>query len=1018
MLAWGGGGYGILLFVQFEKGFIFGRVFLRGVYTREMEKRDMAEKNQENNAEMIPDGDLQTALEMCCRNLATRNYYAHAPRGAQAFIALQCYTRVYASRLEESVYQAYLGEIEKTLRKPDVDYLLRGEKDGEVIAYLKDVRSRLGTAEQPATGRSLRRVADAQHHGRLEEQPAPRVKTEYEGMMDAAREGQHRRTLGRICKQVGSLVLLAFLGWLALGPFWKSSDEKPEAQPTSAKPVEQKTTPTSTAPKVADTASRIANRTPANTRSLPVSFISCKDKLVAIGNDRRTAGGVGFLVKMDGKTYFVTNEHIARGPDEWFRNLYLMDGTRLEFGSFEVAEGQDLVRMEVKGSFPAFEISAEVPKMEARVVLFGNTARNGTMVESAGQIQAVGAFRLDIDAIRNVGVGHSGSPVLDEVGRVVGTFVYMAHDTMRDSGEKDWGSQAPRVSGVRQGAIRLGSVKWQPVAWEKYRGQVETLNDVVAFCKRLVPFIAAQEEGVTGNRFTYGVRYDELSKRMFTRHEDDFRPCLLSLSASTATFAKRQRDLKNALQRQKPDEDDEDVVKKRQAFNAAQNELNAALVKSLGQVKSLLEKTEWVVPQFKTDMTDFLPMKWYLEWTDEQLTAQKRLQQKMGEIMQEQKAEAAAQTPLFDRVKNCLAIIKAGDGAGTGFLVKLDGKVWLVTNEHVLRGGASFSATLPDGRALKFSPTIEVAENRDLVRLLVIGECEALEWFPDPPKKDQRIYSYGNSDGLGVLVTDDASCVGKVVGIGSDRIEVDVKSIKGNSGGPILDSKGRVLAVTTWACRETDPGDWLKKGTRFEDVRRFCVRLNGVEWKKIPWGTYASQAKILNDCELYYVVCGKVCFGKDLKVYTVNDMGRRRNPDGASFLSALSRIARADKNRRDLVELHNKLVEKREHEIAKKRNHGHTGKSLGTLSDPKDKIKRLARRYPLLLKQCAVARKEALQEGVQVLGITWAAARLAEDAKALRLEFQYAVEKFADYYRDELVGPRHLTTIYVNDDLE
>ena len=59
-----------------------------------------------------------------------------------------------------------------------------------------------------------------------------------------------------------------------------------------------------------------------------------------------------------------------------------------------------------------------------------------------------------------------------------------------------------------------------------------------------------------------------------------------------------------------------------------------------------------------------------------------------------------------------------------------------------------------------------------------------------------------------------------------------------------------------------------------------------------------------------------------------------------------------------------------------------------------------------------------MQEGVQVLGITWAAARLAEDAKALRLEFQYAVEKFADYYRDELVGPRHLTTIYVNDDLE
>ena len=978
----------------------------------------MAEKTQENDAGMIPDGDLQTALEMCCRNPATRNYYAHAPHGAQAFIALQCYARVYASRLEESVYQAYLGEIEKTLRTADVDYLLRGEKDEDVIAYLKDVRSRLDATEQPVTGRPLRRVADVQRDGRLGEPPAPRVKTEYESMVESAQEDRRRASFGKIFKQGGALALLAFLGWLALGPFWKSSEEKPENPPPPAKPVERKSAPPSTVPKVDDKVSRVANRTPANARPIPVNFNSCRDKLVAIGNDRRMVGGVGFLVKMDGKTYFVTNEHIARGPDEWFRNLYLMDGTRLEFGSFEVAEGQDLVRMEVKEALPAFEVASETPKMEARVILFGNTARNGTMVESTGQIQAVGAFRLDIDAIRNVGAGHSGSPVLDEGGRVVGAFVYMSKDAMRDTGEKDWGGQAPRVSGVRQGAIRFGDVKWHPVAWEKYREQVEVLNDVVAFCKRLVPFIAAQEEGVTGNRFTYGVRYDELSKRMFTRYEDDFRPCLLSLSACTATFVKRQRDLKNVLQKQKEDEDDEDVVKKRQAFNAAQNELNAALVKALEQVKGLLEKTEWVVPQFKTDMTDFLPMKWYLEWTDEQLTAQKRLQRKMGEVAREQKAEAAAQTPLFDRVKNCLAIIKAGDGAGTGFLVKLDGKVWLVTNEHVLRGGAPFSATLPDGRSLKFSPTIEVAENRDLVRLLVIGECEALEWFPEPAKKNQRIYSYGNSDGLGVLVTDDASCVGKVVGIGSDQIEVDVKSIKGNSGGPILDSKGRVLAVTTWAYRKIDPGDWLKKGTRFQDVRRFCVRLNGVEWKKIPWGTYASQVKILNDCELYYMVCGKVCFGKDLKVYQVNDMGRRGNPDSASFLSALSRVARADKNRRDLVELHNKLVEKRAHELKKKKNHGQTGKSLGTLTDPKDKIKRLARRYPLLLKQCAITRKEALQEGVQALEISWAVARLAEDAKALRLDFQYAVEKFADYYRDELVGPSHLTTIYVNDDLE
>ncbi len=981
----------------------------------------MAEKTQENDAGMISDGDLQTALEMCCRNPATRNYYAHAPHGAQAFIALQCYVRVYASRLEEFVYQAYLGEIEKTLRTADVDYLLHGEKDEDVIAYLKDVRSRLDAAGQPATSRPLRRVADVQRDGRLEEPPTPRVKTEYESMMESAQEDRRRVPFGKILKQGGALVLLAFLGWLALGPFWKSSEEKPENPPTPAKPVERKPTPLSTVPKVSDKISRTANRTPANVRPIPVNFNSCKNKLVAIGNDRRTAGGVGFLVKMDGKTYFVMNEHIARGPDEWFRNLFLMNGTRLEFGSFEVAEGQDLVRMEVKEPLPAFEVSTETPKMEERVVLFGNTARNGTMVESTGQIQAIGTFRLDIDAIRNVGVGYSGSPVLDEGGRVVGVFVYMAKDAMRDTGEKDWGGQAPRVSGVRQGAIRFGDVKWHPVAWEKYREQVEALNDVVAFCKRLVPFIAAQEEGVTGNRFTYGVRYDELSKRMFARYEDDFRPCLLSLSACTATFVKRQRDLKNVLQRQKDDDDDEDVVKKRQEFNAAQNELNAALVKALEQVKGLLEKTEWVVPQFKTDMTDFLPMKWYLEWTDEQLMVQRRFQQKMGEIMQEQNAEAAARTPLFDRVKNCLAIIKAGDGAGTGFLVKLDGKVWLVTNEHVLRGGAPFSATLPDGRSLKFSPTIEVAANRDLARLLVEGDYEALEWFPEPVKRNQKVYVYGNSDGGGVLTDLD----GRVLGVGSELIEVDVKFVQGNSGSAVLDSKGRVLAVATYATLRVEPGNWIKTGTRFEKVRRFGVRLNGIKWEKVPWKTYAEGARALNECDMLLDLGRKIIFGKTFRNYSLKAIVRGKTFQNRFFYDVLSSIAREDENLHTTIVLHNKLVAKYKHRQNENDNSASGGGGgLGPLrkrriDDPTDRIKQLAHRVPALVQKCAVARRKALQKIPLFLGskTVHEVSRLRDASDEMRKELERLLDLFDEIFKTELKGPDS-TTLYLNQDLK
>ena len=95
---------------------------------------------------------------------------------------------------------------------------------------------------------------------------------------------------------------------------------------------------------VPETISRLADKTnPVTTQKTAaaespnhtsVNFSACKDKVVAIGNEGE-GGGTAFLAKMDSKTYLVTSEHVAHRTDA-LRRVYLLDGTQIELGAFEV----------------------------------------------------------------------------------------------------------------------------------------------------------------------------------------------------------------------------------------------------------------------------------------------------------------------------------------------------------------------------------------------------------------------------------------------------------------------------------------------------------------------------------------------------------------------------------------------------------------------------------------------------------------------------------------------------------
>jgi len=210
---------------------------------------------------------------------------------------------------------------------------------------------------------------------------------------------------------------------------------------------------------------------------------------------------------------------------------------------------------------------------------------------------------------------------------------------------------------------------------------------------------------------------------------------------------------------------------------------------------------------------------------------------------------------VFGLVSRSVAVIGAGGGSGSGFVLQMEGRKYLVTNDHVLRGGRPFTAVLLDGRKLAFD-SLEVAENRDLVRMEIVEKDVAgLELATADFKIGDHLTVFGNSDGKSVVT----SLPGKIVGVGPELIETDAAFVPGNSGSPMVNDAGKVCGVATLLTLDRNPGDWTRKGTRFEEVRRYGLRIDGAQWKAIKPEPYFERVEVLTDirsyCQDFYMLC-------------------------------------------------------------------------------------------------------------------------------------------------------------------
>jgi S1-C subfamily serine protease len=159
---------------------------------------------------------------------------------------------------------------------------------------------------------------------------------------------------------------------------------------------------------------------------------------------------------------------------------------------------------------------------------------------------------------------------------------------------------------------------------------------------------------------------------------------------------------------------------------------------------------------------------------------------------------------LFKKVENSVLVVYNLNGLGrkksqgSGFVVG-DGRM-AVTNHHVIKSASSLAVKTADGHVIK-GVTVEAdSSEHDLAVLKLPYKLPPLELAEDLPAVGQEVVAIGSPMGLERTLS-----TGVVSGL--DREKLDNKGLiqitapisPGSSGGPLFDTDGKVIGVTTIA---------------------------------------------------------------------------------------------------------------------------------------------------------------------------------------------------------------------------
>jgi serine protease Do len=181
---------------------------------------------------------------------------------------------------------------------------------------------------------------------------------------------------------------------------------------------------------------------------------------------------------------------------------------------------------------------------------------------------------------------------------------------------------------------------------------------------------------------------------------------------------------------------------------------------------------------------------------------------------------------IAEQVRRYTVLVEPGErGNGSGVIWSSDGII--ITNAHVARSTRP-RVTLWDGR--EFTAEVMSREARlDLAALHIPadGLASATPVDSSQVRPGEVAIAVGNPMGfLGAMTLGVIHNVGPVRATGARRwIQADIRLAPGNSGGPLADTRGRVIGINTMSL-----GGRLALAIPSDEVRRFLRSGSGVQW--------------------------------------------------------------------------------------------------------------------------------------------------------------------------------------------
>jgi putative serine protease PepD len=165
---------------------------------------------------------------------------------------------------------------------------------------------------------------------------------------------------------------------------------------------------------------------------------------------------------------------------------------------------------------------------------------------------------------------------------------------------------------------------------------------------------------------------------------------------------------------------------------------------------------------------------------------------------------AGSLSDLYDKVKDGVVYVQAGNASGSGFVIDSDG--YIVTNDHVVEESGSFQVRIGDKGSLIPAQLVGADASTDLA-LLKVDPAQAGELHPlaladtGDVEVGDTVIAIGSPFGLqSTLTSGIVSALGRSIESPngqtiSGALQTDAAINPGNSGGPLIDTDGKVVGV-------------------------------------------------------------------------------------------------------------------------------------------------------------------------------------------------------------------------------